>query len=58
MGNALGPEEELRWSEECKRLLFNFEINNAEFAEFGGSWKGLYDYIKNVRVLQLFLNQL
>lgn len=49
MGNVLSPEEEARWEEECKKMLFPFEINNAEFAEFGGSWKGLYDFIKQVR---------
>lgn len=48
MGNVLTPEEEARWEEECKKILFPFEINNAEFAEFGGSWKGLYDFIKQV----------
>ena len=50
MGNALSPEEETRWEKECRRLLFSWEINNAEFAEFHGSWKGLFDAIEQVRI--------
>jgi len=48
MGNGVSSEEERYWEQACRRVLFDFEINNAEFAEYGGSWKLLHDDIVQV----------